>query len=110
MDIVMEEQHVAKKLKEMFLGRGAENNSNAGFADTLNTIFWGYQASGMTPNSRTGLQAFCEWISMDAATNKTAPEAGWAATKGALPNAQMGDLAVFRRGGQRSNGHRVRQS
>ncbi|QDS70251.1 hypothetical protein FKW77_007376 [Venturia effusa] len=81
MDKIMAEPARSWALKEAFLGRMAGNNSNAGFADALSTIFYLWQSDGPDGGPQ-GLRSFCDWISTDPDTNKTAPESGWAAIKG----------------------------
>jgi hypothetical protein len=80
-DNVMANPTKSYKLKEQFLGRGAGNNTNAGFADALSTIFFLWQSYGVDGGSQ-GLRSFCNWISRDTATNTTSPAEGWAASKG----------------------------
>ncbi|OCK83398.1 peptidase S28 [Lepidopterella palustris CBS 459.81] len=92
MDGVMERPFSASALKERFLGLGAGNNTNAGFADALSTPFYLWQSYGVEGGS-TGLRSFCDWLSTDPATNKTAPAEGWAASKGA--NFTVGRWASF---------------
>ncbi|KAI9754082.1 MAG: hypothetical protein M4579_004865 [Chaenotheca gracillima] len=70
------------QLKEQFLGKGAANNSNEGFADGLTAIYNLYQSYGVD-GGNTSLRYFCDWIATDPATNKTSGEEGWAASKGA---------------------------
>ncbi|KAI8932281.1 hypothetical protein NX059_010478 [Plenodomus lindquistii] len=72
----------AAALKEQFLGLGAANNSHATFADALTTIFYLWQSYGVEGGA-LGLRRFCDWIETDPGTNGTAPEEGWAKSKGA---------------------------
>jgi hypothetical protein len=81
MDTMMMNPSKSYALKEKFLGRGAGNNTNAGFADALSTVFFLWQSYGVDGGGN-GLRSFCNWISRDTATNSSAPAAGWAATKG----------------------------
>ncbi|KAF2434744.1 hypothetical protein EJ08DRAFT_428848 [Tothia fuscella] len=81
MDKIMEDPQESYKLKVQFLGRGAGNNTNAGFADALSTIFFLWQSYGVDGGSQ-GLRSFCNWISRDVATNSSSPAQGWAPTKG----------------------------
>jgi hypothetical protein len=82
MDNVLGKPAQAAKLKQQFLGLGAENNTAATFADALTAIFGTWQSYGVDAGS-TGLRRFCDYIETDPSTNKTAPAAGWAASKGA---------------------------
>ncbi|KAF2840992.1 hypothetical protein M501DRAFT_930408 [Patellaria atrata CBS 101060] len=68
----------AAAIKRQFLGRGAENNSNAVFADALSTIFWYWQSYGV----EYLLRDFCDHIATDPKTGKTSPAQGWAPSKG----------------------------
>jgi hypothetical protein len=58
----------ADQLKVMFLGKGAEKNSHATFADALTTIFATWQSYGME-GGNTGLRSFCDWL--ETGTNGT---------------------------------------
>jgi hypothetical protein len=60
----------AAQLKVMFLGKGAEKNSHATFADALTTIFATWQSYGME-GGNTGLRKFCDWIESTNTTNTT---------------------------------------
>lgn len=83
MDRVFDTDQVkAAKIKQQFLGAGAEKNTHATFADALTTIFAVWQSYGMEGGS-SGLRQLCDWIETDPATNKTAPAEGWAKSKGA---------------------------
>jgi Serine carboxypeptidase S28 len=82
MDALMENEAESFKLKERFLGPGAGNNTNAGFADALSAIFFLWQSYGVE-GGREGLRSFCDHLSRDPATNKTSDAQGWAAVKGA---------------------------
>jgi hypothetical protein len=81
MDVIMEDKAASFKLKEKFLGPGAGNNTNEGFADALSTIFFLWQSYGVD-GGREGLRMFCDHLSWDPATNKTSDAKGWAAVKG----------------------------
>jgi hypothetical protein len=81
MDNVMANATQSWALKEQFLGKGAGDNTDAGFADALSTIFFLWQSYGVDGGPQ-GLRSFCNWISRDPATNTTSPESGWAAVKG----------------------------
>lgn len=82
MDKVMEKPTAAAALKERFLGVGAGNNTNAGFADALTTPFYLWQSYGVE-GGLTSLRSFCDWLSTDPATNISSGAAGWAASMGA---------------------------
>ncbi|KAF1985914.1 hypothetical protein K402DRAFT_94821 [Aulographum hederae CBS 113979] len=83
MDDMMAIPAMSAMLKKKFLGRGADDNENAGFADALNTIFYLWQSYGVEGGA-SGLRSFCDWIGTDpTAGNKTSPAEGWAASKGA---------------------------
>ncbi|KAL0256560.1 hypothetical protein SLS55_008955 [Diplodia seriata] len=87
MDDLMEDDAAAAALKTRFLGRNADRNSNAGFADALTTIIWYWQSYGVEYN----LRPFCDYIETDhgsspgngSAYNGTVAGAdGWAASRG----------------------------
>ncbi|KAF2649649.1 hypothetical protein K491DRAFT_610346 [Lophiostoma macrostomum CBS 122681] len=82
MDKLMEDPAKAAALKVKFLGLGADKNDNPTFADALNCIFWYWQGWGMGTTQTFQLRDFCDYIETDPATNDTAPEEGWAASKG----------------------------
>jgi hypothetical protein len=82
MDDIMEDEAASFQLKEKFLGPGAGNNTNAGFADALSAIFFLWQSYGVE-GGHDGLRSFCNQLSVDPATNKTSDARGWAAVKGA---------------------------
>jgi pimeloyl-ACP methyl ester carboxylesterase len=84
----------ADQLKIMFLGKGAEKNSHATFADALTTIFATWQSYGVE-GGNTGLRQFCDWIestntttSAQAPNQKKIPQAvqRWASYKYFAPN------------------------
>ena len=81
MDKVMGNANTSAALKERFLGPGAANNSNAGFADALSVVFYLWQSYGIDGGS-SGLRSFCDWISTDPQTQQVSGPDGWAATKG----------------------------
>lgn len=60
----------ADQLKIMFLGKGAEKNSHATFADALTTVFATWQSYGME-GGNTGLRKLCDWIETGNGTNTT---------------------------------------
>jgi hypothetical protein len=83
MDKVMDtDQRGATKLKQQFLGLGAEKNSHATFADALSTIFYVWQSYGIEGGA-SGLRRFCDYIETDPGTKALAPKEGWAKGKGA---------------------------
>ncbi|KAF2002172.1 peptidase S28 [Amniculicola lignicola CBS 123094] len=82
MDKLMENPAKAKKLKEQFFGAGAGKNSNPTFGDALTTIFYLWQSYGVDGGAYS-LRNFCDWLETDPKANKTAPEEGWAKSKGA---------------------------
>jgi len=59
----------ANQLKVMFLGKGAEKNSHATFADALTTIFATWQSYGMEGGNVTSLRSLCDWL--ETGTNST---------------------------------------
>jgi hypothetical protein len=63
----------ADQIKIMFLGKGAEKNSHATFADALTTIFATWQSYGME-GGNTGLRKFCDWIESTNSTNSSSTE------------------------------------
>ncbi|KAF2404152.1 hypothetical protein EJ06DRAFT_546130 [Trichodelitschia bisporula] len=80
-DSILEDPAEAIKIKERFLGRTAGNNTNAGFADALSTIFFLWQSYGVDGGPQ-GLRSFCNWIERDPVTNTTSDARGWAAVRG----------------------------
>jgi hypothetical protein len=74
----------AEEVKTMFLGKGAESNSHATFADALTTIFAAWMSYGVE-GGVLGLRRFCDWIETD--TDGMLPvvagKDGWSKTKGA---------------------------
>lgn len=83
MDKIMDtDKRGAAKLKQQFLGLGAEKNSHATFADALSTIFYVWQSYGVEGGA-SGLRRFCDYIETDPETQELAPEEGWAKSKGA---------------------------
>jgi hypothetical protein len=83
MDNIMDtDERGAAKLKQQFLGLGAEKNSHATFADALTTIFYLWQSYGVE-GGKQGLRQFCDYIETDPASKEVAPEEGWAESKGA---------------------------
>jgi len=60
----------ADQLKIMFLGKGAEKNSHATFADALTTVFATWQSYGMEGGT-AGLRKLCDWIETGNGTNTT---------------------------------------
>ncbi|KAF2124349.1 hypothetical protein P153DRAFT_130305 [Dothidotthia symphoricarpi CBS 119687] len=83
MDKVMDgSRSGAADLKTRFLGKGADANSHATFADALTTPFYLWQSYGVE-GGQLGLRRFCDFIETDPASNTTAPAEGWAKPKGA---------------------------
>jgi hypothetical protein len=83
MDKVMDtDKRGAAKLKQQFLGLGAEKNSHATFADALTTIFYVWQSYGVEGGS-SGLRRFCDYIETDPVSKAVAPKEGWSKSKGA---------------------------
>jgi hypothetical protein len=83
MDKIMDtDKRGAAKLKQQFLGLGAEKNSDATFADALSTIFSVWQSYGIEGGA-SGLRRFCDYIETDPETKKLAPKEGWSKSKGA---------------------------
>jgi hypothetical protein len=78
MDNIMANDTTSAALKIQFLGKGADQNSNAYFADALASIFGEWQSYG----SAGLLTSFCNYIANDTATGKLSPAEGWAPTKG----------------------------
>ncbi|KAF2094019.1 hypothetical protein NA57DRAFT_61226 [Rhizodiscina lignyota] len=81
MDMIMEDSTAAADLKETFFGPEARNNSNAGMADALASLFPQFQSFGVEGGSES-LRSFCEWMETDPKTNATAPSEGFAPSKG----------------------------
>ena len=80
--VMDKDKRATARLKEQFLGLGAANSSNAGFADALTLITSRWQSYGMEGDIY-GLRQFCDWIETDLANGNTAPKEGWAPSKGA---------------------------
>ncbi|KAI5782653.1 serine peptidase, family S28 [Geopyxis carbonaria] len=55
------------KIKQKFLGRTAEANSNAGFADALSMVLWGWQSGGVDATIRS----FCDHLDASAPGSET---------------------------------------
>jgi hypothetical protein len=74
----------AAGVKRMFLGRGAEANSHAAFADALTTVWSAWMTYGVE-GGVVGARRFCDWIETDTdgMLPKVAGKDGWAKTKGA---------------------------
>ncbi|KAH7406450.1 serine carboxypeptidase S28-domain-containing protein [Phaeosphaeria sp. MPI-PUGE-AT-0046c] len=72
-----------QQLKVLFLGKGAEKNSHATFADALTTIFAAWMSYGVEGGVQ-GLRRFCDWIETDTDGNKpvVAGADGWNKKKG----------------------------
>jgi hypothetical protein len=83
MDEVMDkDKNATARLKEQFLGVGAADSSNAGFADALTLVTSRWQSYGIEGDTY-GLRRFCDWIETDPVTKRTSPKEGWASSKGA---------------------------
>ncbi|KAL1965466.1 hypothetical protein VTN77DRAFT_5722 [Rasamsonia byssochlamydoides] len=72
----------AAAIKRLFLGAGAENNTNADFTFAIDLIYSNFQSYGMG-GGNTGLASLCEYLENPAtnqstAINQTAPADGWA--------------------------------
>lgn len=80
-DTLLDDESTAGDLKVQFLGRNADKNTNAAFADALATIFNSWQSYGVD-GGEFGLRYFCDFIETDPKTNKTAPAEGWAESRG----------------------------
>ncbi|CBX91379.1 hypothetical protein IAQ61_010736 [Plenodomus lingam] len=81
-DIMDTDEDAAAALKVQFLGLGAANNSHAGFADALTTIFYLWQSYGVEGGA-LGLRRFCDWMETDPQQgNRTAGAEGFAESKG----------------------------
>ncbi|USP76195.1 peptidase s28 [Curvularia clavata] len=74
-------ESAATALKEQFLGLGAGNSTSASFGEVLSLIYYQWTFNSVE-GGKWGLRYFCDWLETDPETNKLAPEAGWAATKG----------------------------
>ncbi|WEW61257.1 hypothetical protein PRK78_006747 [Emydomyces testavorans] len=74
----------AAKIKKLFFGEKAEQNSNGDFTQALTFIYSTWQSAGAS----SGVGDFCNWLETDPETNKTAPAEGWAPTKGAKAMAE----------------------
>jgi hypothetical protein len=85
MDRIMDtNQTAAAELKVLFLGKGAEANSHATFADALTTVLAAWMSYGVEGGVQ-GLRRFCDWIETDTDGLKPALASveGWGKTKGA---------------------------
>jgi hypothetical protein len=77
------DKKAADDLKILFLGKGAEKNSAATFADALTTIFATWQSYGVE-GGNTGLRKLCDWIETGS-LNGTAPNATMSVEKKKIP-------------------------
>ncbi|KAF2679891.1 peptidase S28 [Lentithecium fluviatile CBS 122367] len=80
-DKQLDRPSTAAALKKKFLGLGAEKTANADFADALSYTFSTWQSYGME-GSPYSLRKFCDHMSYDPETKKTAGADGWAKKKG----------------------------
>ncbi|RAL13709.1 putative serine peptidase, family S28 [Aspergillus homomorphus CBS 101889] len=71
----------AASIMQLFLGPGAEVNSNEDFTAALVTMYGSFQSYGMDGGSAS-LGAFCEYMELDPNTNQTAGPDGLAPTYG----------------------------
>ncbi|KAF2416033.1 peptidase S28 [Tothia fuscella] len=83
MDIQMDDPKKSFALKEKFLGAGAGQNPNGGFANALTVIFNRWQGNGLEGDAIGGLGDFCKWISTDPVGGKVSGPEGFAKVKGA---------------------------
>lgn len=74
----------ADQLKILFLGKGAEKNSHATFADALTTVFATWQSYGVE-GGNTGLRKLCDWI--ETGTNSTNPNSTQSVNHKKIPQA-----------------------
>jgi hypothetical protein len=77
------DKKAADDLKVLFLGKGAEKNSAATFADALTTVFATWQSYGVE-GGNTGLRKLCDWIETGS-LNGTAPNATMSVEKKKVP-------------------------
>ncbi|CAG8933986.1 unnamed protein product [Penicillium salamii] len=71
----------AALIKQKFLGKGAEVNSNGDFTAALGIIYGVFQNYGLD-GGILGLGSFCEHLETDAETGNPAPAGGFAETRG----------------------------
>jgi hypothetical protein len=81
-DKQLDKPSTAAAIKKKFLGLGAENNTNAYFADALSYTFANWQSYGME-GSPYSMRGFCDYMSTYPGTNNVAPVQGWTQKKGA---------------------------
>ncbi|KAL1613368.1 hypothetical protein SLS54_010699 [Diplodia seriata] len=82
MDELLADDESAAAVKQQFLGRNAEKNSNGDFAYALSTIWFGWQNGG----PQGTIAAFCDYLETRETANGTviaAGEHGWAPKMGA---------------------------
>jgi hypothetical protein len=68
-----QDKAAADQLKVLFLGKGAETNSHATFADALTTVFATWQSYGME-GGNTGLRSLCDWLETSTNTSSVQVE------------------------------------
>jgi len=77
-------QTEGERVKVMFLGKGAERNGHAAFADALTTVTAAWMSYGVE-GGVLGFRRFCDWIETDGDGLKpvVAGAQGWSGIKGA---------------------------
>ncbi|THC89650.1 hypothetical protein EYZ11_010895 [Aspergillus tanneri] len=69
-------------VKRLFLGPGADQNSNEDFTSALTSLFGFFQSSGTAGTSTGSLEEFCNYLEVDPKTKQTAGPQGLAPTHG----------------------------
>lgn len=80
-DSQLANNETAAAIKQLFLGEGAEHNSNGDFTSALRAIYGTFQSYGMRVGSY-GLGAFCDYLETDPDTKRVAGPDGLAPVKG----------------------------
>lgn len=89
-DSQLSNNQTAAAVKQLFLGKGAEQNSNGDFTLVLTSIYDIFQGYGMG-GGESGLGAFCDYLETDPDTNRVAGPDGLAPLKG---NKMMAERAA----------------
>ncbi|KAH8429991.1 putative serine peptidase, family S28 [Aspergillus melleus] len=81
-DEQLSEPQTSASIKKLFLGDGAENNSNEDFTTALGSLYGFFQNYGTAGTSVGSLEDFCNYLELDPETNQTAGPEGLAPTLG----------------------------
>lgn len=77
-DKELEEPRSAAAIKRLFLGDGAEQNSNEDFTTALGSLYGFFQNYGTAGTSEGSLQDFCNYLELEPEKNETAGPEGLA--------------------------------